>query len=205
MTQALGGREYVADAAVHAIGLLAGIVGAVVMLVAALPGQVAPIAVYVAGLIAMLSCSAAYNVWRSHRARDWLRRLDHAAIFVMIAGTYTPLTILRLPDAWSVALTIAVWVAAALGIAFKLWQPRRIESISVVLYLVLGWIGVVAIRPLLASVESGTLLLLLAGGLVYSAGVLFHLSRGRRYQVALWHGSVLVAATLHYFAILRLL
>ncbi|TAJ35032.1 MAG: hemolysin III family protein [Reyranella sp.] len=203
-----------ADAIVHALGLTLGAIGATVLLVvtahSGVAGQFVPVLVYVVGLVAMLGCSAAYNLRkapsepRADRWRDWLRRFDHAAIFVMIAGTYTPLVLLRLPEPWATGLTVAIWAAAALGIAAKLLRPRGIEALSVVLYLLMGWIGLVAIDPLLASVERGALILVLVGGLVYSGGVVFHLSSRLRYQRALWHASVLVAASIHYAAILSL-
>jgi hemolysin III len=169
------------------------------------PGQLVPIAIYVGGVIAMLGCSAAYSVWRSFSRRDLLRRLDHAAIFLMIAGTYTPLTLLRLSEPWRTRLTIIVWTAAAAGVVVKLWQPHRVESISVALYLLLGWIGLVALDALLASLDGTTLLMLLLGGAIYSAGVIFHLWDRWRYHRAIWHACVLVAATIHYFAIVTVL
>ena len=203
-----------ADAIVHALGVGLGAIGATVLLVAAartgVTGQFVPVLVYVVGLIAMLGFSAAYNLRearsasRDDRWRDWLRRFDHAAIFVMIAGTYTPLVLLRLPEPWASGLTVAIWTAAVLGIAAKLLRPRGIETVSVVLYLLMGWIGLVAIDPLVASVERGALILVLVGGLVYSGGVVFHLSSRMRYQRALWHASVLIAASIHYVAILSL-
>lgn len=201
-----------ADAIVHALGLALGAVGALVLLVAAahsaVAGQFVPVLIYVVGLIAMLGFSAAYNLRRAGPStdpwRDRLRRLDHAAIFVMIAGTYTPLALLRLPEPWASGLTAAIWTAAAAGVLVKLTKPRRIESLSVVLYLMMGWIGLVALDELLASVERRVLLLVLLGGLVYSGGVVFHLSSRLRYQQALWHGCVLVAAAIHYIAILSL-
>lgn len=197
-------RELLADVAVHALGLALGAAGVVAMLVVAAHDQLLPVSVYLGGLLAMLGCSAVYHVWRSCRWRDWLRRLDHAAIFVMIAGTYTPLA-LRLPGGWAFGLTTGVWTAALVGVVAKLIQPRRIEALSVALYLVLGWVGVIAAEPLLASLDRTTLVLLLAGGVVYTAGVVFHLAAHWRYARALWHGSVLIAATLHYAAIMTLL
>jgi hemolysin III len=197
-------RELLADVAVHALGLALGAAGGVAMFLAAERGQLLPVTVYLAGLLAMLACSTVYSVWRSCRWRDWLRRLDHAAIFVMIAGTYTPLA-LRLPAAWAVGLTTGVWTAALAGVAAKLLQPRRVEALSVALYLVLGWVGVIAIEPLLASLDRATLILLLAGGVVYSAGVIFHVAVHWPYARALWHGSVVIAAAIHYAAIMTLL
>jgi hemolysin III len=201
-------RELLADIAVHALGLALGAAGAVAMFMVAaqssVRGQLLPITVYLAGLLAMLGCSAIYNVWRSCRWRGWLRRLDHAAIFVMIAGTYTPL-VLRLPDGWALGLVVGVWTVALVGVAAKLLQPHRIETFSVALYLALGWIGVLAAEPLLAAFDQATLVLLLLGGVVYSVGVVFHLAARCRYTRALWHGSVVIAAAIHYAAIMTLL
>ncbi|HZQ00880.1 MAG TPA: hemolysin III family protein [Reyranella sp.] len=200
-------RDWRADMVVHAVGLAAGTAGAVALVIAvirsATPHQWLPAAVYVAGLLAMLGCSAAYNAWGSHGRRPWLRRLDHAAIFAMIAGTYTPVA-LHLSPPWDAGLAAAVWTVAGAGILLKLWQPHRIEAISVVLYLLLGWMGAAAAGELLASIPARPLALILAGGVVYSAGVVFHLASGWRYQAALWHLSVLAGATLHFFAVLAL-
>jgi hemolysin III len=201
-------RELAADAAVHALGLALGFAGAIAIMVVVLSGpangRMLPVGIYAAGLIAMLACSACYNLLRKSPRRDWLRRLDHAAIFVMIAGTYTPFTTLAFPEPWSSGLTIAIWAAALAGGAIKLAWPQRLERVSIALYLVMGWIGLMALDPFLQSLATPTLLLLLAGGLVYSAGVVFHVARDRRYQNAAWHACVLVAACIHYAAVLTL-
>ena len=205
-------REHMADRWVHVLGLGLGPPAALgVVLVAALDGaqgQLAPVALYAAGLLAMLGCSAAYNLGRvstrrSSRRHDWLRRLDHAAIFAMIAGTYTPFT-LKLERGWAIGLTSAVWALAAAGIAFKLLQlrPARLHFLSVALYLALGWIGLLALGPFTASLATDTLVLLAIGGALYTAGVVFHLWQRLPYQNAIWHGFVLVAAGVHYAAVL---
>lgn len=203
------GAEFAADRLVHAIGVGLGIAGAIAIVVIAAinlgAGHSAPIVVYAAGLLAMLGCSAAYNAFPSSRRRDWLRRFDHAAIFAMIAGTYTPFTVLGLDGDWSTGLTALVWSVAALGMALKLWQPRRIEAISIALYLGLGWIGLVAFRPFAAALEPTTLALMAAGGLLYSVGVVFHLWRQLPYHDAIWHGLVLMAAGVHYVAVLTVI
>jgi hemolysin III len=202
-------RELLADGVVHALGLALGIVGAAALVGLAVfygnPVLMAPLLVYAAGLVAMLGCSAAYNLLRSSRRRDWLRRFDHAAIFAMIAGTYTPFTILGLQGGWSSGLTVAIWSVAAIGIALKLWQPRRIEAISVALYLGLGWIGLIALHPFMVAFDTATLALLATGGILYSVGVVFHLWRWLPFHNAIWHGFVLVAAGLHYCAILTVI
>ena len=206
MSRELFSRELVADGVVHALGLALGIAGAVVLVALAVfdgpPVPLAPLFVYAAGLVAMLGCSAAYNLLRSSRRHDLLRRLDHAAIFAMIAGTYTPFTTL-LDGAWSAPLTAAIWSVAAIGIAVKLCQPRRIERISIILYLGLGWIGLVAVGPFLASLGPATLALLAAGGVLYTVGVLFHVWKSLPYQNAIWHGFVLAGAVVHYVAVVN--
>ncbi len=201
-------RELAADGAVHVVGLCLGLPAAIAVVAAAAraPGQLEPVALYAAGLAAMFGCSAAYHLFRASRRRDWLQRL---AIFAMIAGTYTPFT-LRLERAWALGLTAAIWLVAALGMILKLWRPRRVSkmmrgSISVALYLALGWIGLLALGPFMASLAPSTLLLLAAGGVIYSAGVVFHLWERLPYQNAIWHGCVLVAAAVHYLAVLRTL
>ena len=199
-------RETLADWIVHAVGLVCGLLGGLGLFVmaAGLPiAQIVPVGVYVAGLLAMLTCSALYHVLHTHPRRDWLRRLDHAAIFVMIAGTYTPIAMLTLERPWDLAVTVAVWTVAFVGVVLKLVRPRAIEKISVALYLLQGWIGLFALHKLWAAVPAWVLLMILLGGLVYSGGVIFHLSV-RRYNRALWHASVLVGATFHYIAIAAL-
>jgi len=127
--------------------------------------------------------------------------LDHAAIFAMIAGTYTPFTT-RLGSGWASGLTAVIWVVAAIGIASSCGSRGRIETISVVLYLALGWIGLAAAGPFMAALDARTLGLLALGGIVYTAGVIFHLWRRLPYQNAIWHGFVLIAAGVHYLAVL---
>lgn len=209
MSRELLSRELLADGIVHALGLALGVAGAIALLILAIsdghPVLVAPLFIYAAGLVGMLGCSAAYNLLRSNPRRDWLRRFDHAAIFVMIAGTYTPFTTLGLDGSWSSGLTAVVWLVAAAGIALKLCQPRRIEAISVALYLGLGWIGLVALEPFLTALPASTLTLLGAGGILYSVGVVFHLWRALPYHNAIWHGFVLVAAGIHYLAVLTVI
>lgn len=202
-------RELTVDKAVHFLGVGLGLPAAVVIVALAIASgpaaNLAAVALYAAGLVAMLGCSAAYHLGQHSPRREWLRRFDHAAIFTMIAGTYTPFT-LRLARGWAEGLTAGIWIVAALGIAAKLWKPpwldRGIAPISTVLYLALGWIGVVAAGPFIAALATPTLILLAAGGVIYSAGVVFHLSRRLRYQNAIWHGFVLTAAGVHYCAVL---
>jgi hemolysin III len=198
--------EIIADGVVHAIGVGLGLIGAIVIVVLALhpPRSIdlPSVLVYAIALLSMLGLSAAYNVWPVSRVKWMLRRFDHSAIYVMIGGTYTPLVAQLKSGVWSAGLMIGVWSAAALGIALKLLLPGRFERLSVILYLLLGWCGVIAWRPVVASLPGSTLWLLAVGGALYSTGVAFHAWRTLRFHNAIWHGFVLIAAGCHYAAIL---
>src|SRR5208283_5095656 len=119
-------------------------------------------------LLTMLGCSAAYNLATNARRPEFLRRVDHAAIFLMIAGTYTPFTTCRLHGVWGIGMTTAVWTGAVTGAVMKLTCPRRIERVSTAAYLALGWIILAGMRPLLSSVDAQTAVLIGVGGVLYS-------------------------------------
>lgn len=197
--------EVCADALVHAVGLTLGIVGAIV-LVAWAAGQVDPaefagLLIYAAALLAMLAASAAYNLWPVSPTKWVLRRLDHSAIYLLIAGTYTPL-MLQLKgshEGWLVLLI--VWVTALAGIALKLALPGRFDRASIVVYLLLSWCVVGVYDLVSAALSESALAMLLAGGLLYSAGVAFHVWRSLPYQNAIWHAFVVAAAGCHWLAV----
>lgn len=199
--------EFAADRFVHILGIAVASIGAIVLLaIVAFRRQwieLVPVAAYSFGLLAMLSFSAAYNLAVRSRHRELLRRFDHAGIFVMIAGTYTPFTVLGLSGAWAIGMTILVWAIAALGVTLKFLLPqRRFEGLSVALYLAFGWMGILAVGPLSATVGVPILILIGVGGLLYSLGVIFHAWATLPYQTAIWHGFVLAAAAVHYGAVL---
>src|SRR5690606_31273029 len=116
----------------------------------------------------------AYNLARNSRRRMLLRRFDQAAIFVMIAGTYTPFTILGLEGTWEISLTTFVWVVALGGLALKLFVPGSLEGVSLGIYMLLGWVGIAAVGPLLETFDAEVVVMLAAGGVLYSIGALFH-------------------------------
>jgi hemolysin III len=153
----------------------------------------------------MLGCSAVYHINADSPRRERLRRLDHAAIALMIAGTYTPFTVLKLSGAWSTLMTAGIWTIAGAGIAVKLLESRRLERASLVFYLALGWVGLIALHPLAAVLDVETLVLLGVGGMLYTLGVVFYLWRSLPFQTAIWHGFVLSAAGCHYAAVLHAL
>jgi hemolysin III len=199
--------EIEADFAVHRVGMLVGGVAAAALLAvtaaAAGPTTLWSVVAYSVGLMTMLSFSAAYHFHHESERGELLRRLDHAAIFVMIAGTYTPFTVGILNGAAAVWSTGSMWAAALAGAAVKLAYPRRFEWISIVFYLALGWAAVVFMRPLLAALDRPTLILLVLGGVVYSIGAVIHGWRRLPFHDAIWHALVLVAAGCHYAAILH--
>jgi hemolysin III len=198
--------ERIADAVVHVLGVVFGLAACITLIVVALPSSDAllwlALGLYGGGLLAMLACSALYNMTGHPRAKAVFRRLDHAAIFVMIAGTYTPFTLIAIGGAWGLGLLAFVWTVALAGVAVKLFWPRRLDRLSVGAYLLLGWSILVALDPLLGAVSAAGLVLLGAGGLLYSLGVVFHLWDRLPYQNAIWHALVLAAAACHFTAVL---
>jgi hemolysin III len=200
--------ERTADAVVHAAGLSLGPLACLGLVLAALERAdlrlAAALALYGAGLMAMLVFSAAYNLAAPGPLKVVLRRLDHAAIFTMIAGTYTPVMLVAIGRPWGAALLAVVWAGALAGAAVKLLHPAGLERLSVPAYLALGWALIPAIRPIARALPAPDLALLIAGGLLYSAGTIFHLWRRLPYHDAVWHAFVLGGAACHYAVIYRL-
>lgn len=194
-----------ADLVVHVVGLTLALVGGVVLLALAVKaGSItltAGVAIYAAGLLAMLGFSTAYN-FAKPRFRPTLRRLDHAGIFLMIAGSYTPFTTQNLEGAWALGMTVAVWTVAAAGALCKLCLKNLDRRLWVVLYLTLGWLVLVALKPMLASTAAWAMALLALGGVLYSTGLVFYLNKRLKFARAIWHGHVVAAAGAHWAAVL---
>ena len=187
------------DAAIHAAGVLFAISGVIWLLFHVTgPKVVAGVSVYCLGLSAMLAGSALYNLWPAGQAKDWLRRFDHAAIFIMIAATYTPFAVNRLQQPAGTIILALIWLGASIGVILKLLFPRRFETATLGLYLSLGWLIVTVIKPLAAALAPVDFWLLMAGGIIYSAGVIFYVAEKVPYHKAVWHGFVLTAAALHF-------
>jgi hemolysin III len=200
--------EIIADGAVHAIGVCLGFIGAVTIVVIAVKMErieVTPILIYVIGLVTMLALSAAYNMWPVSPAKWVLRRFDHSAIYLLIAGTYTPF-LAQMKSVLALAgLGVGVWFSAVIGIALKLALPGRFDRLAIVLCLLLGWSGVIVYDSLATTLPAASVWLLLIGGILYSLGTVFHVWRGLRFHNAIWHGFVLLAASCHYWAVLACL
>lgn len=199
-------RERVADGCIHVVSVGASLIALVALLIVAIQTQAAlwivSLAIYGVALVATFSCSAGYHLIVRPKLKSIFRRLDHAAIFLMIAGTYTPFALMKMDASWGLTLLAVVWSMAALGIAIKLFAPRYLEGVSTALYLVQGWAVVVAWKPLVAAVPGHVALLLMLGGVLYTVGVVFHLWAKLPFQNAIWHGFVLTAASVHYAAVL---
>jgi hemolysin III len=163
------------------------------------------LAAYAGGLIGMLTCSLLYNASTDPRRRQILRRFDHAAIFAMIAGTYTPVTLLAVGGLAGHAVLAVVWAGAIAGAALKLAAPARFERLSLFAYLALGWAGAMITPRLIEALPPGTVALLIAGGLLYTIGVAAHLWTRLRFHAVLWHGCVVAAAACHYVVVLRVM
>jgi hemolysin III len=198
--------ELIADGVVHLLGLGAGLVASVILVFIASrsadAGEITSVVIYVVALLAMLGLSASYNLWPLSPLKWILRRFDHSAIYLLIAGTYTPFAAQLKGGLTSAGLLVGIWGTAIAGMLLKLLLPGRFDRLSVALYLLLGWSGVVVYNEIVTSLAPATLWLLAIGGLLYSAGVVFHVWRSLRFQNAIWHAFVLAAAAAHYSAVL---
>ena len=198
--------ELIADAILHVLGLILGLGGAIAIVIITAQSDraasVLSVVIYVSALLTVLGLSAAYNMWPVSRAKWALRRFDHSAIYLLIAGTYTPFIAQMKVDFVSVALMVGIWLTAITGMTLKLVLPGRFERLGIVLCLLFGWSGIVAYQPIVAVLPSVSIWLLVAGGVMYSAGVIFHCWESLRFQNAIWHSFVLVAAACHYSAVL---
>jgi len=198
--------DELASSIVHGIGVVLSIAGlAALVALAAQHGEVRDIvasAVYGATLVLLYTASTLYHAVPVPAAKPVLRTLDHIAIYLLIAGTYTPFTLIALPERWGWSLFAAVWSLTALGCALELGPFKRYRKLAVLLYVGMGWIGVIAFKPLMAHLQVGGMALLLAGGIAYTLGVPFYLWRRLPYHHSVWHGFVLAGSVLHYLAVL---
>ena len=197
--------EEIASSVIHGLGIVLSIAGlAILVAFAARHGDartVTSVAVYGTTLILLYTASTLYHCIPIARAKPILRLLDHAAIFLLIAGTYTPFALISLRGAWGWSLFGAVWTLALAGIALEFGRVRN-RKLMATLYVALGWIGLVAIKPLVAHIDAGGLWLLFGGGAAYTLGVPFYLSKRLPYNHALWHAFVLLGSVLQFFAVL---
>jgi hemolysin III len=199
-----GRDELLADAIIHGGALTAALFGAGFVMAEAWQAgavKVGGLLLYVLALVAMLGFSAAYNLTPPSRVKWILRRFDHSAIYLLIAGTYTPLLLQLRDTGLAGILAVIIWGGAALGITVKVLKPGRYDGLAVIIYMALGWVGVFAASEFISVLPPATVVLIAVGGLIYSAGVPFHLWERLKFQNAIWHGFVATAATCHFIGI----
>lgn len=198
--------EEIANSVTHGLGLVLSIAGlAVLVVLAALRGtawHIVSCAVYGATLVMLYAASTLYHGVRGPRVKRVLKILDHSAIYLLIAGTYTPFTLVTLRGAWGWSLFGVVWGLALVGILWKIWFVDHFAVVSTTVYLLMGWLAVIAAKPLLALVPAGGLALIVAGGLCYTAGVGFFAWRRLPYHHTVWHLFVMAGSACHFVAVL---
>jgi len=198
--------EEIANSVTHGVGLVASIIGLVILVAAAVRRGDAWIItsciIYASTLVLLYAASTLYHSLAATRARHVLQIIDHSAIYLLIAGSYTPFALVNLRGPWGWTLLAVVWALAVAGVATKAVFGPRWPIISTVLYLAMGWTAVVAIKPMLLHVAPAGIVLIVAGGLAYSGGVAFFAWDRLRYNHAMWHVFVLGGSVCHFFAVL---
>lgn len=199
-------HEIVADGIVHGIGIVLALIGVTALIFYATLwaslGEIAAAWIYGVGLLLCLSISFTYNIWPQSRTKWILRRFDHSAIFVLIAATYTPFLQRGTHDPLILFMLVAIWLTALGGITLKCLFPGRYDRLAILLYLAMGWSGVVVAAPISQYLPPITVWLIVAGGIIYSLGVIFHVWEKLRFQNAIWHGFVVAASAVHYGAVI---
>lgn len=197
--------EELANCVTHGVGLALSIAGFVVLVLLAWANgdamHIASLSVYGASLVTLYAASTLYHAASGVRAKRLLQVLDHCGIYILIAGTYTPFTLLMLRGSWGWTLFGLAWGIALAGILFRLVFGTRYRAVAVASYVALGWLCVVAIKPMLLLIPAGALAWLVAGGVAYTSGVFFFASKRVRHAHAIWHLFVLTGSVCHYFAV----
>lgn len=198
-------RDEIASALTHGVGAAAALAGgAVLITLAALHGdgwQLGAAIVFGVTLLLLYVASTLYHAIQHPVAKSRLKVFDHCAIYLLIAGTYTPFTLIGLRGPWGWGLFAAIWTLAVAGVIFKLFYTGRFKLLSTLIYIAMGWLVIVAIKPLLASLDSWTLGWLLAGGIFYTLGTYFYHRESIRYSHAIWHLFVIAGSVCHFVAV----
>ncbi|MEO3432189.1 hemolysin III family protein [Inquilinus sp. CAU 1745] len=197
--------EQIANMATHGIGALLAVAGLVVLTVSAsLHGtalHIVAVTIYGVTLVLLYLASTVYHSVRGPRARSICRMLDHAAIFLLIAGTYTPFALISMGGVWGWGMFVTIWTLAVAGVLFKIFFRVHGGPVSLIFYLSMGWIGIVAIGEMIASVDAGGLVWLMIGALAYTGGIVFYVWERLPFNHAVWHLFVLAGSASHFIAI----
>ncbi|RSD32768.1 PAQR family membrane homeostasis protein TrhA [Vibrio pectenicida] len=199
-------KEELANTLTHGFGMLLGIVGLILLLIKAVDHNadiltITSMSIYGASIIVLFLASTLYHAIPSQKAKKALKTFDHCAIYLLIAGSYTPFLLVSLRTPLAIGLMIVIWVLALMGVIMKLAFVYRFEKLSLITYLMMGWLSLVVIYQLALNLEIGGLVLLAAGGIIYSLGVIFYVAKRIPFNHAIWHGFVLAGCACHFFAI----
>jgi len=199
-------REEAANSISHGLGLLLAVVAVPILVIEAVRlGSVqftVGVCVFVGTLILLYLASTLYHSLTHEAGKSLCRLLDHTAIFLLIAGTYTPFSLGVLRGPWGWSLLAIIWALAILGITLKIRVRTRYSRITIVLYVIMGWLAIVAIKPILLLVPVPGIVLIFAGGIAYTAGLAFFAAQRLRYNHFIWHLFVIAGTTCHFFAVL---
>ena len=198
--------EEIANAVTHGLGAVLSVgAGAVLITLAALSGDTWAIvgaSVFVGSLVLLYTASTLYHAIPHTTAKARLQTFDHCAIYVLIAGTYTPFLLGGMRGGWGWVLFVTIWALAVGGVVFKLFFTGRFNLVSTLVYIAMGWLIVLAMGPMRASLPASTIGWLIGGGLAYTAGTVFYLNTRLRYAHAIWHLFVLAGSVCHFAAVL---
>lgn len=199
-------KEELANTITHGVGLLASVIGLVLMLVKSFSYQADMLTIfsmtaYGSSMILLYLASTIYHANTNPSAKRWLKTLDHCAIYLLIAGSYTPFLLVGLRTPLAMGLMGVIWLIALVGIIAKMVFIYRFERLSLYSYLTMGWLSLIVIYQLAITIDIGGLVLLALGGVVYSLGVIFYANDRIPYNHAIWHGFVLAGSACHFFAI----
>ncbi|MEI7590124.1 MAG: hemolysin III family protein [Deltaproteobacteria bacterium] len=199
-------KEEVANAVTHGLGFLGSIAALTILLVMAVKygdtNRVVAFAVYGSSMVLLYTFSTLYHAFKNIKAKKVLRICDHVSIYLLIAGSYTPITMLVMDAGGTVLLSVA-WAFAALGIMYEIFFLGRSKTVCVSLYLTMGWIAVFAIKPIMVNMEASAIVWLLVGGLSYSLGVIFYVVRRIPFNHAIWHCFVLFGSISHFICVYK--
>ncbi|MBQ4100146.1 MAG: hemolysin III family protein [Oscillospiraceae bacterium] len=196
--------EEITNSITHGIGALLGVAGLVILLVFSNNAwEAVSSSIYGASMIMLFTMSTLYHALSNEKAKKVFRIFDHTSIFFLIAGTYTPITLVLLNGALGWVLFGIVWAAAIVGIVLNSISIERFKKFSMICYIASGWCIVIAIYPLIKAIATGGLVLLVLGGVAYTLGIIFYKKKTVRYMHAIWHIFVLLGAILQYFSILK--
>jgi len=206
MTQNDNLIEELANSITHGIGLALSVVGLVILIVLSIlrgnAWHIAGCTTFGVTLVLLYTASTLYHTFHTHRLKRILKILDHAAIYLLIAGTYTPFTIVNMRGFWGWTLFALVWGLSVFGVLWKLFHVERFQIVSTIVYVAMGWLALIAVKPLLEAVPLWGVIWLVAGGLFYTVGVLFFAMNRLRYNHAIWHVFVMAGSICHYLAVM---